>query len=175
MSLGFRENVPARPAEREAGKKSNSLNFAIRGTISSRSDFTIGMMGIGILVALWCIATYGGVVRSFYLPTPTRVWEGLADFHRRQWLFLSIWRSFWRVIRGLNLVIVVGVPVGILMGTFASVDALLRKMINGVKGIPAAGGLGLVVLWFSTEDSVYLSDRDLLYDSYGEKCHIGRQ
>ena len=38
------------------------------------------------------------------------------------------------------------------MGTFAPVDAFLRRIINGAKSIPTTGILGLIVLWFSLEE-----------------------
>lgn len=64
----------------------------------------------------------------------------------------AIWRSFWRVTQSLGLVILIGVPIGVLMGEFGAIDALLRKIINGGKSIPTTGIVGLIVLWFSVEE-----------------------
>jgi ABC-type nitrate/sulfonate/bicarbonate transport system permease component len=38
------------------------------------------------------------------------------------------------------------------MGTFAPVDAFLRRIISGAKSVPTTGILGLIVLWFSLEE-----------------------
>jgi NitT/TauT family transport system permease protein len=105
------------------------------------------------MVTIWCCLTYGGFIRSVFLPTPTGMWEGLIYFHNRNWLLPAIWRSFWRVTKSLFLVMIVGVPLGVLMGTFTPVDALLRKIISGAKSIPTTGIVGLIVVWFGIEES----------------------
>lgn len=126
--------------------------FAIRGKLSPRADFFFGLAGAGIIVLLWCFLTYGGYMKPIFLPSPTAIWEGLGEFQARNWLFPAIWRSFWRVTQALGLVILFGVPIGILMGAFAPVDALLRKVVNGGKSVPTTGIIGLIVLWFSIEE-----------------------
>jgi NitT/TauT family transport system permease protein len=126
--------------------------FSIRGKLSFRTDLIIGLSGIGVLVAVWCVLTYGGFVRPLFLPTPTDIWESLVEFHQRNWLLPAIWRSFSRVSKSLFLVVIIGVPIGLAMGAFAPVDALIRKIINGAKSIPTTGIVGLIVLWFSIEE-----------------------
>jgi NitT/TauT family transport system permease protein len=128
------------------------MSIGIRDRISNRSDLMIGLSGIGVLVAIWCLLTYGGLVRPIFLPTPTGIWRGLADFQHRHWLIPAIWRSFRRVTESLVLVILAGVPVGILMGSFTPVDAFLRKIISGAKSIPTTGLVGLIVVWFGIEE-----------------------
>ncbi len=126
--------------------------FSIRGKLTPRMDFLIGLTGIGTFLLIWCVLTYGGYVKPIFLPSPSGIWEGMVAFHERNWLFAAIGRSFWRVTKSLILVILIGVPIGILMGAFASVDAFLRKIINGGKSVPTTGIIGLIVLWFSIEE-----------------------
>jgi ABC-type nitrate/sulfonate/bicarbonate transport system permease component len=128
------------------------MYFQIRGKLSAHSDLLIGLAGIGALIVVWCIVTYGGYVRPLFLPTPSGIWEGIVDFQQRHWLLPAIWRSFWRVTKSLGLVILIGVPIGVLLGAFAPADAFLRKIINGGKSIPTTGIVGLIVLWFSIEE-----------------------
>jgi len=126
--------------------------FAVRGKLSPRADFVIGLAGIATLLVVWLVLTHGGYVRSLFLPKPSDIWEGLGAFHERGWLLPAIGRSTWRVLRSLFLVILVGVPIGVMMGALAPVDAFLRKIINGGKSIPTTGIVGLIVLWFSIEE-----------------------
>jgi len=129
------------------------MHFRIRGKLSARADFSIGLAGLGMVALAWCVATYGGYVRPLFLPKPLQIWQGLIDFQRHHWLLPAIWKSFWRVTRSLALVVGIGVPVGLLMGAFAPIDAFLRKIVNGAKSVPTTGILGLIVLWFSIEES----------------------
>ncbi len=128
------------------------MSFQIDRKISSRTDLILGLAGIGVLILIWSMATYGGWVRPLFLPTPSGIWEGVVDFHQRGWLLSAIGRSFWRVTQSLGWVILFGVPIGLIMGAFPQVDAFLRKIINGAKSVPTTGLVGLIVLWFSVEE-----------------------
>jgi ABC-type nitrate/sulfonate/bicarbonate transport system permease component len=133
--------------------------FQIRGRLSQRADHMIGAGAIAFLLLVWCILTYGGLVIPFILPSPTRIWEGLAEFHERHWLLPAVWASFVRVTAALFLVVALGVPTGVLMGAFAPIDAALRTIINGIKSVPTTGLIALVVLWFGIDETgkvVYL-------------------
>lgn len=126
--------------------------FSIRGKLKPRTDLTIGLLGILTLAAVWSFLTYGGHVKPLFLPTPTAMWEAMAEYHAKDWLIPAIIRSTIRVGIALLIVLAVGVPVGLLMGAFAPVDAFLRKIVNGAKSIPTTGLVGLIVLWFSVEE-----------------------
>ncbi len=112
----------------------------------------VGLAGIATLIVLWSILTHGGYVQPLFLPKPIGIWEGAVDFYRRGWLPWAIWRSLWRVTQSLGLVISVGVPLGVLMGAFAPIDAFMRKIVSGGKSVPTTGIVGLIVLWFSIEE-----------------------
>ena len=137
-------------ASSPSGSKARSIR--VRSALSPRADFLIGMAGIVTLIAIWCWVTYGGHVKPLFLPSPTQICESYAEFNDRGWLLRAIEGSVTRVVKALLLVIAIGVPVGILMGAFTSVDAFLRKIVNGSKSVPTTGIVGLIVLWFGIEE-----------------------
>jgi NitT/TauT family transport system permease protein len=145
-NIFFRSDAPA------AQKRRPSAWLAARAELSPRKDFLIGLWGIATVLALWCLLTYSGLVKPFFLPTPSGIWEGLTEYYNRDWLLPAIWRSFFRVTKALLLVILIGIPIGVLMGALKPVDAFLRKLINGAKSVPTTGLLGLVVLWVGLEE-----------------------
>jgi NitT/TauT family transport system permease protein len=128
------------------------MRIRIDHRLADRSDPVIGFCGIALVVLIWCGLTYGGVVPPLFLPTPGDVWRGLADLNNRHWLIPAILRSFLRVSESLSLIVLIGVPIGVLMGAFAPVDAFLRKIVNGAKSVPTTAIVGLIVLWFSVEE-----------------------
>ena len=142
----------ARPRVPHKKGKRVSL-FSVRGKLSPRADLLIGLSGILSVVVIWCFLTYGGYVKPLFLPSPTNIWESVVEFHRQDWLIPAIVRSTWRVTKSLIFVIAIGVPIGLLMGAFAPIDAFLRKIVNGAKSVPTTGIVGLIVLWFSVEES----------------------
>jgi NitT/TauT family transport system permease protein len=126
--------------------------FRVRGKLTPSVDFGIGIAGILAVVVIWCWLTYGGHIKPFFLPTPTAIWESYLEFIDRQWLVKAILGSTFRVLQSLLLVIAIGIPLGILMGAFAPVDAFLRKLVNSGKSVPTTGIVGLIVLWFGIEE-----------------------
>ncbi len=136
-------------AETPARRSHHVSIFGVRQPLSKQADLAIGLLGIAILVAAWCIVTYGHYVRPLFLPTPTAMWESLVEFDSKRWLFPAIVRSTSRVAQSLFWVALIGIPIGVLMGAFAPADALLRKLVSGGKSIPTTGIAGLIILWFS--------------------------
>jgi NitT/TauT family transport system permease protein len=128
------------------------VKLPIRGQLTRRSERVLGVVGLGLVVAVWCFLTYGGFVRKIFLPTPTSMWEGLRDWDAKGWLWPSFWRSFFRVSKALCLVILVGVPIGVLMGAFKPFDALLQRIVSGAKSVPTTAITGVVVLWFGLDE-----------------------
>jgi len=126
--------------------------FEVRGRLSQRNDTLISVAALSGLVMVWCLCTYGGFVRPMFFPSPSGIWEGLASLYERGWLLAAVGRSFLRVTVALVVVVAVGVPIGVLMGAFAPIDAGLRKIFNGVKSVPVTGLVALVVLWFGIDE-----------------------
>ena len=125
----------------------------MRRTLPYLTDHIIGLAGIGTLIAIWSLATYDGIVPALFLPSPTALWNALIEFNNVGWLVPAILRSFYRVSISLLLVTLTGVPIGLAMGTVPTIDAFLRKPISGGKSIPVTGLVGLIVLWFSIEET----------------------
>lgn len=129
-----------------------AAHFQVRAKLSPRLDTFIGITGIATVLAIWALLTYSGFVKPAFLPTPTGMWEGMLDFHKKQWLIPAIGRSFWRVTQSLLLVMLIGIPFGVLIGSFTWLDSFSRKIVNGAKSVPTTGIVGLIVLWFGIEE-----------------------
>lgn len=124
----------------------------IRSPLSATRDLIYGIAGVMFLVVLWCVLTYGGFIKPLFLPSPTQVWNGLMHYQDLGWLMPAMARSFSRVMLSLILVVLVGTPIGILMGAFTPVDSALNRIFNAMKAVPPTGLVGLIILWFSVEE-----------------------
>lgn len=118
----------------------------------ARMDAFIGAMGVATFLVLWSILSYGKLVNPYSLPTPTSIGRTFVQLYESGQLLMPIWRSLWRVLRALVLATAIGVPIGMLMGTFAPVDAFLRKLVNGAKAVPITGLTALVTVWMGLEE-----------------------
>jgi len=108
------------------------------------------VLGIAFFVVFflaWAAATFSGYVPIIFLADPiTMVQDG--------WLLLTkfgfshdIGVTVWRVVGGFVLAAVVAVPIGILMGAYKTVEALLEPFVSFARYLPASAFVPLLILW----------------------------
>jgi len=118
------------------------------GRISWASDAVSGaLVPLGI-VGAWAVASAQKGVFGLFLATPGEV---ATEFVRLLWsgeLVSHVLASLSRVAVGLVTAILVGVPLGIGMGAWRSVDVAIAPLLNFLRPIPIAAWVPLVVLVF---------------------------
>ena len=103
-----------------------------------------------VLLGLW----HAGVVASGSLifPTPWQVATGLVDLARAGLLIKHVVASLFRVTWGYLLAAAVAIPVGMMMGWFASARVLLNPLVQGLRPISPIAWIPLAILWFGVGD-----------------------
>ncbi|MCH1865642.1 ABC transporter permease [Nocardioides sp. CFH 31398] len=131
----------------------------------------LGLAVLALLVAMWHLGVRGEWVLVFdikmaFLPEPLDVavllWDfafgGVNDdaFSRTLWEHLGA--STLRVLAGFALAAVLAIPLGVLMGRFALVNAALDPAVNLFRPIPATAWVPLVLLiiGFGSQATVFL-------------------
>lgn len=108
------------------------------------------LLGIGffiLFVAFWAILTLGGFVPPTFLADPlTMLREGYSLFTEYEFS-TDILMTVWRVLGGFILAMAIGVPLGILMGAYKAVSALLEPFISFCRYLPASAFVPLLILW----------------------------
>ena len=107
----------------------------------------LGLAFFALVVAAWSAATFGGFVSKTFLADPFAMlrdgWELLTRFN-----FLhDIGMTVWRVLGGFVIAAVIGVPLGILMGAFKPVEALIEPFVSFARYLPASAFIPLLILW----------------------------
>lgn len=107
------------------------------------------LMGLSILVPLgsWLILSNLGIVDTRFLPTPQMVWQALVNLWQEGYLPQDILASFLRVMAGFFLGGLLAIPVGIGMGAFASIRALLEPIIGIVRYMPTPAFIPLLIIY----------------------------
>lgn len=114
----------------------------------SFGPFSIAYIPFVVLISLWCLLSYGGIVKSLFLPTPTVVISELVKLFSEQRFLSDILVSLSRIFAGFILSAVFAIPLGILMGTFKTTDVLFSPIVGFVRYMPASAFIPLVILWF---------------------------
>ena len=104
------------------------------------------------LIVWFFITRYAGI-ESIFLPSPGDVVSALQKLWSKGYLLTDIRVSFLRVSFGFILSAIVAVPVGILMGTFASIRALFEPIIGIVRYMPAPAFIPLLIIYLGIDEA----------------------
>lgn len=105
-----------------------------------------------LFFSIWSTLTYGGFIESFFLPSPTEVLKATITLFTEYDLLSDILTSVYRVMAGFLLAAIVGVPLGILIGTHAGIKAFFEPLIGVARYLPIAAFIPLCILWFGIGD-----------------------
>lgn len=110
---------------------------------------SVGLSAIAIAVPLliWSIISYAGLTTPVFLPTPTAVIQAGIKMFTEDNLLVDIIASSLRVAAGFVVAAVIGVPIGILMGTFHSMESLFSPIVGTVRYMPVVAFVPLIIIW----------------------------
>jgi NitT/TauT family transport system permease protein len=103
-----------------------------------------------LLLAVWWIAVAAS--KSVIFPTPLQVVTGTLDLAREGTLWGHIGSSLFRVGTGFLLAVVIGVPLGLLMGWVGSAFATLNPIVQILRPISPIAWIPIAILWFGVGD-----------------------
>ena len=89
---------------------------------------------------------------SLIFPTPWQAAAGLGELARQGTLVKHVVASLFRVTWGYLLAAAIAIPVGMLMGWFATARALLNPLVQGLRPISPIAWIPVAILWFGVGD-----------------------
>ncbi|GDY22449.1 sulfonate ABC transporter permease [Verrucomicrobiota bacterium] len=107
-------------------------------------------------VAALLLAAWHGAVGwsgSDIFPTPLEVLRGLGELIRQGLLLKYIVASLFRVTWGFGLAVLVGVPVGLVLGWFRLAYAAFNPFIQILRPISSIAWIPVAILWFGVKDT----------------------
>jgi NitT/TauT family transport system permease protein len=131
--------------------------WVIAGRLSRRMYWLFAAVGLLVPFALWSAISASGWVDPVFLPGPLRVFERLLTWALDDNLLGDAGVSIYRVMMGFVLSAVLAMPIGLLIGAFRPVEALLEPLTDFIRYMPAVAFIPLVMLWFGIEESAKIS------------------
>jgi len=101
---------------------------------------------------IWSILTYGGLVDPLFLPSPGRVYQAGWDLFAELSFTTDILNSVYRVMVGFVAAALIGVPIGLIMGTFKAAEAVTEPVVGFIRYMPASAFIPLFILWLGIGD-----------------------
>ena len=132
--------------------------FTLRADTPPMLRRLLGVLGVVIVILIWAVLTWGDVpeqriVSPVLLPSPLEVVTSVPVLFRERALVESVFATLKRVLSGFALSILVGVPLGILAGSYRIFDALTGPLSLFARNIPVAVLIPLTILWFGIDET----------------------
>jgi len=118
----------------------------------------LGAATVAVLVLAWWLATRGAtpetrLVSPVILPSPREVVRSFSSLWNERHLLESIIATMRRVLIGFGLAVLVGVPMGILAGSWRVLDAASAPVALFGRNVPVAALIPLTILWFGIDET----------------------
>ena len=122
----------------------------------ARAQFLRLSLALPLGVAVLLLAAWHGAVRlsgSDLFPTPLEVLRGLVELVQRGLLLKYVVASLFRVTWGFGLAVLVGVPVGLVLGWFRVAYSAFNPFIQILRPISPIAWIPVAILWFGVKDT----------------------
>src|SRR3954466_10460423 len=132
--------------------------LALRIPPSRLTRRLVGVVSVGVIALLWWIATTGlgsedRWISPVILPSPAEVARSFPSLFRERALLESIAATLKRVLIGFGLAVVIGMPLGILAGSWRVVEAAGAPLALFGRNLPVAALIPLTILWFGIDET----------------------
>jgi NitT/TauT family transport system permease protein len=127
--------------------------WVIRGHLSRRTYLLFALAGMLIPLAAWWWLSGSGLMDKVFMPGPTDVLSRVYTWYKDDNLLHDMWISTYRVVAGFALSAVFALPLGIMIGSYRPVQALLEPLTDFIRYMPAVAFIPLVMLWVGIDES----------------------
>jgi NitT/TauT family transport system permease protein len=112
----------------------------------------LALSSFAFFLVVWSILTYGGLIDPLFLPSPGKVFQAGVDLFVELGFTTDILNSVYRVMVGFIVAALIGVPLGLLMGTFKVAEAFTEPVVGFIRYMPASAFIPLFILWLGIGD-----------------------
>ncbi len=145
-------NVVATPAPAEhAGQSAPRLVKMRRFGVGEASTLPISLMSGAVILAIWWIVADLRLVPHLFLPTPgeaaTAAVSVFQDGYANATLFEHVGASLLRIFTAAAIAIVLGIPIGLLMGLNKWAKGVFDTPIEFYWPLPPLAYLPLMIIW----------------------------
>lgn len=110
-------------------------------------NWALMITSICLPLLVWWLITSVSSIESTFLPSPANVITAFQRLWSTGELQKDTVASLWRVCVGFGLAALVSIPVGVMMGSFASIRALFEPAFGLMRYMPAPAFIPLLILY----------------------------
>ena len=126
--------------------------WSIREAIPRRAYLALAVAGLLLPLLGWGLLAASGAVPPVFMPGPLDVLGRIAAWWREDDLLADAGISILRVVAGWALAALVALPLGLLIGTWRALQALLEPLTDFIRYMPAVAFVPLVMVWVGIDE-----------------------
>ncbi|TBV12608.1 ABC transporter permease [Stutzerimonas kirkiae] len=127
--------------------------WRIRGELSARQVGWLAVCGLSVPLLLWWLCTSVlGLADPLFMPTPEDVLRRIGHWALEGSLLADAAISIYRVMAGFGLAALFALPLGLYLGTYKPVQALLEPLLDFIRYMPAVAFIPLIMLWVGIDE-----------------------
>jgi taurine transport system permease protein len=144
-------SAPVQNAKQAPQRKLKSRTSSYR-KLGEGSGLVANLISVAAFLGLWWIATHLGWIKPLFLPKPEAIWTAFTQAAAGELDNHTLWDHFlWsmgRVFGAFLLAAIMGIPVGIAMGTSRLARGFFDPPIEFYRPLPPLAYLPLMIIWF---------------------------
>lgn len=149
--------VPDLFKEKSPGQGSRNLKPTVFWRLAEDIPKPLGwsLMTLSLLfpLLLWWAVTALKLIDPKFLPSPGAVFVSFQNLWRTGELLKDTVASLWRVGVGFLIAALFSIPIGVLMGSFASLRALLEPVFGLMRYMPAPAFIPLLIIYLGIDEA----------------------
>ena len=131
------------------GPEASIVDLRARRGSRGLGRFLLGTLGsFGLVVVVWEAFAWSGLYSPVLSPSVIVIVPSLVRMVVNGTIFVHIGFTLYRILWGLALAALVGIPIGILMGRFKAVERFMLPLVSVLSPIPSLAWVPIFILWF---------------------------
>ena len=132
--------------------------FSVRGSVSGRQRFVLGFLGLVSFFLIWQIGHWmTPELQRKFLPGVDDVVGKIYFLIANKGFLADIAVSLYRIYLSFFVACAVAIPLGLLMGCFVKVQALINPTVGGLRYLPAASFVPLLLVYMGPTDTAKMA------------------
>src|SRR5215471_14367 len=114
-------------------------------------NFVLGLISVTGFLIFWELSGALGWANPLFTSSPSRIFAAAYEMFRDGSIWPDLAVSAQEFVLGYGLAIVFGVPLGILMGWYSRLNAVLDPFVNALYATPRIALMPLIIIWFGID------------------------
>lgn len=131
--------------------------FEFKSEISSACAILLGILAWACFFGFWEFAVWREWANAILLPGPVEVLRALWVLFAEEGFLSDIGVSVGRVLISFTLACLVAIPLGVLMGSFRTIEAFFNPLVSAWRYLPAPSFIPLLLMWLGAGDAQKLA------------------